>query len=58
MGRVRTVIVPVVNPEGFNISREAGEANGVGGGRPAVDDDTPRPPTCSSRTSTSARTAG
>ena len=31
--RTRTVIVPVVNPDGFNTSREAGEANGAGGGR-------------------------
>ena len=38
MGRVRTVIVPVVNPDGFNVSREAGEANGVAGGRPGVDE--------------------
>jgi len=28
----RTIIVPVVNPDGFNISREAGEASGGGGG--------------------------
>jgi hypothetical protein len=29
---VRTIIVPVVNPDGFNFSREAGQANGHGGG--------------------------
>jgi hypothetical protein len=28
----RTIIVPVVNPDGFNISREAGELSGGGGG--------------------------
>jgi murein tripeptide amidase MpaA len=28
----RTIIVPVVNPDGFNISREAGEIQGSGGG--------------------------
>jgi hypothetical protein len=30
--RVRTIIVPVVNPDGFNFSREAGELAGHGGG--------------------------
>jgi hypothetical protein len=29
---VRTIIVPVVNPDGFNFSREDGEARGHGGG--------------------------
>ncbi|MDQ3163306.1 MAG: peptidase M14 [Actinomycetota bacterium] len=29
----RTIVVPVVNPDGFNISREAGELEGGGGGR-------------------------
>lgn len=29
----RTLVVPIVNPDGFNISREAGEAAGAGGGR-------------------------
>jgi hypothetical protein len=29
---VRTIIVPVVNPDGFNFSREDGEVNGHGGG--------------------------
>ena len=30
----RNIIVPIVNPDGFNISRESGEAQGAGGGRP------------------------
>ena len=30
---VRTIVIPIVNPDGFNISREAGEAQGGGGGR-------------------------
>lgn len=29
----RTIVVPVVNPDGFNISREAGQALGAGDGR-------------------------
>ena len=29
----RTIVVPIVNPDGFNLSREAGELNGAGGGR-------------------------
>jgi zinc carboxypeptidase len=29
----RTLFVPVVNPDGFNASREAGELQGAGGGR-------------------------
>ena len=29
----RTIIVPIVNPDGFNTSREAGELLGAGGGR-------------------------
>jgi hypothetical protein len=41
---VRTIVVPVVNPDGFNNSREAGEAEGGGGGRgapnPGQDDET------------------
>jgi hypothetical protein len=32
---VRTIVIPVVNPDGFNISREAGEAQGGGDGRGA-----------------------
>jgi Zinc carboxypeptidase len=31
----RTIVIPIVNPDGFNISREAGEAQGGGGGRGA-----------------------
>ena len=31
----RTVVVPIVNPDGFNASREAGEQQGAGGGRGA-----------------------
>jgi hypothetical protein len=30
--RTRTIIVPIVNPDGFNASREAGELYGNGGG--------------------------
>jgi zinc carboxypeptidase len=30
---VRTIVIPVVNPDGFNISREAGEAEQGGDGR-------------------------
>ena len=30
---VRTIVIPIVNPDGFNISREAGEAQGGGDGR-------------------------
>ena len=33
MGSVRTIVVPLVNPDGFNVSREAGEALGGGDGR-------------------------
>jgi hypothetical protein len=29
----RTIVVPVINPDGFNASREAGELQGAGGGR-------------------------
>ena len=31
--RSRTIIVPIVNPDGFNASREAGEVQGAAGGR-------------------------
>ena len=31
----RTIVIPIVNPDGFNISREAGEAEGGGDGRGA-----------------------
>jgi Zinc carboxypeptidase len=33
MARTRTIVVPIVNPDGFNTSREAGETAGAGGGR-------------------------
>ncbi len=33
MARTRTIVIPVVNPDGFNTSREAGEAAGGGTGR-------------------------
>jgi murein tripeptide amidase MpaA len=33
MARTRTIVIPVVNPDGFNTSREAGESAGAGGGR-------------------------
>jgi len=33
VGSTRTIIVPIVNPDGFNTSREAGQALGFGGGR-------------------------
>ena len=38
--RTRTIIVPIVNPDGFNVSREAGESGGRGGGgeNPSGDD--------------------
>jgi Ca2+-binding RTX toxin-like protein len=29
----RTIVIPVVNPDGFNTSREAGKLNGNGGGK-------------------------
>ena len=35
MRRTRVVFVPVVNPDGFNVSREAGEAAGAAEGRDA-----------------------
>ena len=34
----RTIVVPVVNPEGFNTSREAGQAQGAAAGRPGTPD--------------------
>ena len=34
----RNIIVPIINPDGFNISRESGEAQGGGGGRPYGDE--------------------
>ena len=57
--RTRTIVVPIVNPDGFNASREAGELD-LGGG---ADADPPATPTSDladrrlDRTSTGARTA-
>ena len=36
--RTRTFVVPIVNPDGFNASREAGELAGAGGGRGGPDE--------------------
>jgi hypothetical protein len=33
----RTIVIPIVNPDGFNASREAGETLGHGGGNPEDD---------------------
>jgi Zinc carboxypeptidase len=33
MASTRTIVIPIVNPDGFNISREAGELQGGGAGR-------------------------
>ena len=54
--RVRTIVIPIVNPDGFNISREAGERRAAATARrhPAR---TPRRIIVAPRTSTSARTA-
>ena len=38
--KTRTIIVPVVNPDGFNASREAGELQGAGNGRGGPGDET------------------
>jgi hypothetical protein len=35
----RTIVVPVINPDGFNASREAGELYGAGDGRGGTADD-------------------
>jgi hypothetical protein len=35
----RTIVVPVINPDGFNASREAGELQGAGDGRGGTADD-------------------
>ena len=35
VNRTRTIVVPIVNPDGFNISRETGELQGAGNGRDA-----------------------
>ena len=44
----RTIVVPVVNPDGFNASREAGELYGAGNGRGGTADEEtdqhPHPP--------------
>ncbi|MDX6588477.1 MAG: hypothetical protein QOI31_2950 [Solirubrobacterales bacterium] len=37
--KTRVIVVPVVNPDGFNTSREAGELAGAAGGRAAPADD-------------------
>ena len=37
--RTRTIVVPIVNPDGFNASREAGELQGAGDGRGGSADD-------------------
>jgi hypothetical protein len=34
----RTIVIPIVNPDGFNASREAGELQGGGGGRGGADE--------------------
>ena len=34
----RTIVIPIVNPDGFNTSREAGETAGAGGGRGGPDE--------------------
>lgn len=36
--RARAILVPVVNPDGFNLSREAGEALGAAGGRGGLEE--------------------
>jgi len=38
LARTRTIVIPVVNPEGFNTSREAGHAGGADGGRGGPDE--------------------
>jgi len=38
VNRTRTIVVPIVNPDGFNISRETGELQGAGDGRDADSD--------------------
>ena len=41
MRRTRVVFVPIVNPDGFNTSREAGERGGVAGGREVIGTEVP-----------------
>jgi hypothetical protein len=36
--RARVILVPVANPDGFNLSREAGEALGAAGGRGGLEE--------------------
>ena len=43
MRTTRTIVVPVINPEGFNTSREAGERLGFGAGRPNANYPVPDP---------------
>ncbi len=43
MRTTRTIVIPVVNPEGFNTSREAGERLGFGAGRPNANYPVPDP---------------
>ena len=54
--RARMIVVPVVNPDGFNTSREAGELQGGGDGR-GGDDLRRRSTSSPTPTSTGARTA-
>ncbi len=54
----RTIVVPVVNPDGFNASREAGELQGAGDGRGRRRHPGARRTSSRTRTSTGARTAG
>ncbi len=36
--KTKTIIIPIVNPDGFNASREAGELQGAAGGRGGTDE--------------------
>ena len=38
VANTRTIVIPIANPEGFNTSREAGEAAGAGSGRGGPDE--------------------
>ena len=38
VSRTRTIVIPIVNPEGFNTSREAGQMAGAGNGRGGPDE--------------------
>ena len=57
MNATRTIVVPVVNPEGFNTSREAGRGRRRRRRTTAGDDTGETAEPARSRTSTSARTA-